>query len=141
MNLREEKSVAAIVYYEDEYLLLKYGLGHWEFVKGHIESGETEEDTIMRELREETGISDAEFVNGFKENYDYKFDFKGQKIHKKVSCYLIKSNTKGVKLSFEHEDFIWLPIDEAIRIATYKNAKELLRKAKSFRSSTLKTFL
>ncbi|MFW9946513.1 MAG: bis(5'-nucleosyl)-tetraphosphatase [Candidatus Odinarchaeota archaeon] len=141
MNLKEEKSVAAIVYHKDKYLLLKYSLGHWEFVKGHIEPGETEEDTIMRELREEAGISDAEFVNGFKENYDYKFNFKGQTIHKKVSCYLIKSNTKDVKLSFEHDDFIWLPIDKAIRTATYKNAKELLRKAKDFRSSTLKTFL
>jgi len=141
MNLKEEKSVAAIVYYEDEYLLLKYGLGHWEFVKGHIEPGETEEETIMRELKEETGIDSAKIVNGFNEDYDYYFKFKGQKIHKRVSCYLIKSNTKDVKISFEHEDFKWLTIDKAIRQVTYDNAKELLKKAKKLRSSTLESFL
>lgn len=141
MNLIEEKSVAAIVYYEDEYLLLKYGLGHWEFVKGHIEPGETEEETIMRELKEETGIDSAKIVNGFNEDYDYYFKFKGQKIHKRVSCYLIKSNTKDVKISFEHEDFKWLTIDKAIRRVTYDNAKELLKKAKKLRSSTLESFL
>ena len=141
MNLIEEKSVAAIVYYEDEYLLLKYGLGHWEFVKGHIEPGETEEETIMRELKEETGIDSAKIVNGFNEDYDYYFKFKGQKIHKRVSCYLIKSNTKDVKISFEHEDFKWLTIDKAIRQVTYDNAKELLKKAKKLRSSTLESFL
>jgi len=141
MNSKEEKSVAAIVYYEDEYLLLKYGLGHWEFVKGHIEPGETEEETIMRELKEETGIDNAKIVNGFNEDYEYYFKFKGQKIHKSVSCYLIKSNTKDVKISFEHEDFIWLTIDKAIRKVTYDNAKELLKKAKKLRSSTLESFL
>ncbi len=141
MSLKEEKSVAAIIYHEDEYLLLKYGLGHWEFVKGHIEPGETEEETIMRELKEETGIDSAKIVNGFNEDYEYYFKFKGQKIHKRVSCYLIKSNTKDVKISFEHEDFKWLTIDKAIRQVTYDNAKELLQKAKKFRSSTLESFL
>ncbi|MFX1266837.1 MAG: NUDIX domain-containing protein [Promethearchaeota archaeon] len=141
MSLKEEKSVAAIVYYEDEYLLLKYGLGHWEFVKGHIEPGETETETIMRELKEETGIDSANIVNGFNEVYDYYFKFRGQKIHKRVSCYLIKSRTKDVNLSFEHEGFKWLTIDKAIKQVTYDNAKELLKKAKKFRSSTLESFL
>ena len=116
-------------------------MGHWEFVKGHIEPGETEEETIMRELKEETGINNAKIVNGFNEFYDYYFKFKGQKIYKRVSCYLIKSNTKKVKISFEHEGFKWLTIDEAIKQVTYDNAKELLKKAKKFRSSTLESFL
>jgi len=141
MNLKEEKSVAAIVFYKNAYLLLKYGLGHWEFVKGHIEEGETESETIMRELEEETNITNAKIINGFKENYEYSFKFRGQSIHKQVSCYLIESYTKSVKLSYEHDDFIWLSIDKAIKKVTYNNAKNLLKKAKQFRSSTLKSFL
>ncbi len=141
MRVKEEKSVAAIVYHHNEYLLLKYGLGHWEFVKGHIEEGETEEETIIRELKEETGITNAHIVKRFKEDYEYSFKFKGQIIHKFVRCYLIESNNKDVKLSYEHEDFKWLPIDKAIKQVTYKNAKILLKKAYEFRSSSLQSFL
>ena len=133
MSVKEEFSVAAVVYHEDEYLLLKYGLGHWEFVKGHKEENESDQQTILRELEEETGITDAAIINGFNEKYDYFFTFNSQRIHKDVRCYLIKSNTKDVKLSYEHEDYVWLPIREAINRVTFNNAKNLLRKADSFK--------
>ncbi|MFX1498455.1 MAG: NUDIX domain-containing protein [Promethearchaeota archaeon] len=140
MSLKEELSIAAIVYFNNEYLLLKYGLGHWEFVKGHKEEDETDEETIMRELREETGITDAEIVNGFKGKYDYNFAFKHQKIHKLVYCYLIKSNTKNVNLSYEHVAFKWLPFHKAVKQLTYSNAKRLLKQAEVFRKSSLASF-
>jgi 8-oxo-dGTP pyrophosphatase MutT (NUDIX family) len=127
--------VAAIVFYKREYLLLKYGLGHWEFVKGHKEKIETDKETIFRELKEETGIIDAEIIEGFKEKYEYYFTFKGQHIHKFVICYLIQSNTKDVKLSYEHEDFDWFLFPKALKRLTYTNAKKLLAKAEKFRKS------
>ena len=135
MNLKEEFSVAAIVYNENEYLLLKYGLGHWEFVKGHIEENESDEQTILRELEEETSITEAIIIKGFKEKYEYSFTFKGQRIHKFVSCYLIKVNTKDVKISYEHEDYVWLTFHKALRRLTYDNAKRLLHKANTFQNS------
>jgi 8-oxo-dGTP pyrophosphatase MutT (NUDIX family) len=140
MSVKEELSIAAIVYFNDEYLLLKYGLGHWEFVKGHKEEYETDEETIMRELMEETGITDAEIVKGFKGKYDYNFTFKKQKIHKLVYCYLIKSNSKDVNLSYEHDAFKWLPFHKAVKQLTYSNAKRLLKKAETFRKSSLVSF-
>ncbi|MHA2128057.1 MAG: bis(5'-nucleosyl)-tetraphosphatase [Promethearchaeota archaeon] len=127
--------MAAIVFYKSEYLLLKYGLGHWEFVKGHKEKNETDKETIFRELKEETGIKDAIIIDGFKEKYDYYFTFKDQHIHKYVMCYLIKSSTKDVELSYEHEDFEWLPFSKALKRLTYNNAKKLLLKADKFRKS------
>jgi len=139
--LTEEKSVAAVVFNGKKYLLLKYGLGHWGFVKGHIEEGESNEETIMRELREETGIIEANIIKGFKARYDYYFKFQGEKIHKYVDCYLIKTNTKEVKLSYEHDDYIWLPLKEAIKRATFKNAKNILKKANSYQRTTLDKFL
>jgi len=141
MAVKEEHSIAAIVYFKNEYLLLKYGLGHWEFVKGHKEENETDEETIMRELMEETSIKDAEIIKGFKEKYDYNFIFRKQKIHKLVYCYLIESNTKKVKLSYEHDDFIWLPFNKAIKRLTFNNAKKLLKKAETFRTSSLTSFI
>lgn len=132
MNVKEELSIAAIVYHQEEFLLLKYGLGHWEFVKGHKEEDESDQQTILRELEEETGITNAVIIRGFKEKYNYTFNFRGQRIHKYVLCYLIKSNTKNVKISYEHEDFIWLPIYEALNKVTFDNARRLLRKADKF---------
>ncbi|MFX1356847.1 MAG: bis(5'-nucleosyl)-tetraphosphatase [Promethearchaeota archaeon] len=139
--MKEEKSIAAVIFHEKKYLLLKYGLGHWGLVKGHIEVGESNEDTIMRELQEETGITDANIIEGFKEKYDYYFEFQGQKIHKYVDCYLIKTNTKEVKLSYEHDDYIWLPLKEAIIRATFNNTKILLKKANSYQRTTLDRFI
>ncbi|MFW9929740.1 MAG: bis(5'-nucleosyl)-tetraphosphatase [Candidatus Thorarchaeota archaeon] len=136
MDLKEEKSIAAIVYYQKEYLLLKYGLGHWEFVKGHIERDETEKDTIMRELEEETSITDASIIDGFSEKYDYYFTWGGNKIHKFVTCYLIKSNTQDVSLSYEHVGYKWLPFKSARKQLTYDNAKRILTKAYNFRTLT-----
>ncbi|TFF88034.1 MAG: NUDIX domain-containing protein, partial [Promethearchaeota archaeon] len=99
---------------------------------GHQEEGETNKQTILRELKEETGIEDAEIVDNFKEKYDYFFRFKGNLIHKNVDCYLIKAKDQSVQLSFEHVDYAWLPIDRAIKKATYENAKRILKKTKKF---------
>ena len=139
--MKEEHSIAAVVYYEDQYLLLKYGLGHWGFVKGHKESGETHNETILRELKEETGITNAKIIGDFKTHFDYYFKFRGKKIHKSVTCYLIESKTKDVTISFEHENYIWLPIEKALKQATFGNSKKILKKAATYRKSNLDSFL
>jgi len=141
MRMKEEHSIAAVVYNEDQYLLLKYGLGHWGFVKGHKEKGETDEETILRELEEETGITDANIIKDFKNDFDYQFKFKGEKIHKSVSCYLIESKTRKVIISYEHENYIWLPIEQALKKATFNNSKSILRKAAAYRKGNLDSFI
>ena len=60
--MQHEKSCGAIVYRKFhgniELLLIKnQNGGHWSFPKGHVEEGETEEQTAVREIMEETGIS------------------------------------------------------------------------------------
>ena len=58
-----EKSCGAVVFLktleETKYLLLQYEAGHWDFVKGNVEPEESEKETVLRELQEETGITDA----------------------------------------------------------------------------------
>lgn len=68
--LIREKSCGAIVFLKDKEvkcLLLHYEAGHWDFVKGNVEPNENEKETVIRELREETGITDAQFIEGFRE--------------------------------------------------------------------------
>ena len=53
-------------------------------IKGKIEQNETPQETALRETREETGISNIEFIDGFEESVAYDFRFKNEDIHKKV---------------------------------------------------------
>ncbi|MBD3215278.1 MAG: NUDIX domain-containing protein [Candidatus Lokiarchaeota archaeon] len=133
--MKNEHSVAAIVYNKDEYLLLKYEMGHWGLVKGNVENDENEKQTIIRELEEETGINDAQIIEGFRENYEYYYKFKGNLIHKTVNCLLIESNEKDVKLSYEHTDYEWLPYDRALERLSHENTQQILARAKNFISN------
>ena len=137
----KEHSIGAVVFNANQFLLLKYGLGHWGLVKGHKEKGETDKDTILRELREETGISQATLLKGFKESFSYHYKFKGNSFFKTVTCYLIKSNVEEIKLSYEHDDYKWLPFDEAIKKATHEGPKSMMIKAKKILSGNLDTFI
>jgi len=135
-----EKSAGAIIFrYENNkiyYLLLHYpGLTHraekdyWDLPKGHIEKGETIAETIRREVEEETGLTDIQFVEGFKETIKYFFRFGGKNILKFVTFYLAETKTKEIKISSEHLGYQWLPYEEAMKQLTFKNAKEILKKA------------
>jgi len=124
------------------YLLLHYPSRHWEFAKGHIEDGETVEQTVRREVREETGIGDLNIIPGFKEHAKYFFRRnyglegkareKAPWVFKLVIFLLAKTTTEHVQISHEHKGFAWLPFDQAVKKTTYKNAKELLKKANEF---------
>ncbi|MFX1338647.1 MAG: NUDIX domain-containing protein [Promethearchaeota archaeon] len=139
--MKREHSIAAVLVNEDQYLLLKYGMGHWGLVKGNQEEGETDKQTILRELKEETGISEASFIKGFKEEFSYHYRFKGNLIFKTVTCYLIRTKIKDVVLSFEHTEFKWLPYEKAIKKATFDGPKTMMEKAKNFLSRNLDAFL
>ncbi len=133
---------AGIVLFSQEndnikYLLLHYCDGHWDFPKGHIDPGETKQQTAHRELLEETGLR-AILKPGFETNISYIFSNKEQqKVQKTVYFFIgeLKENKKVV-LSHEHKDFLWLPFDSALEKLTYHNSKEILRKANSFIKKT-----
>jgi len=128
-----EKSSGAVIFRDTPegivFLLLHYPSGHWDFVKGKMEKGENPLDTVIREAKEETGISDLNFVEGFEENIEYDFQFEGGLIQKKVVFYLAKTNTEKITISHEHLDFVWLDYKSAFEKITYQNAKSVLSKA------------
>ena len=133
--MREEVSAGIILFNEivdKEFLLLNYPSKHWDFVKGKMEKDETPLETALRETKEETGISDVEFIDGFKEEIEYYFYADNQEIHKKVIFFLGKTKTRNIILSDEHLDYIWLEFDNALNRTTYENAKNLLIKSKEF---------
>lgn len=142
----KEVSAGAVVFRKEGnqiyYLLLHYESGHWEFPKGHIEDGENEIETVKREIEEETGLKDVKIVDGFKEYIKYFFrntyDLKDEEkkkapwVFKIVTFYLAQSLEKEIKISGEHLDYKWLPYEEALKQTTFKNSKEILKKANEF---------
>jgi 8-oxo-dGTP pyrophosphatase MutT (NUDIX family) len=138
-----EISAGAVIFRKEDgkiyYLLLRYpamnhrsGKDYWDFVKGHIERGEKVLETIKRETKEEAGLNDLEFVDGFSQTMKYFFVFEGKKIFKIVNFKLAQTKTKDIKLSDEHNDFIWLPFDQACEALSFDNAKNVLKKANVF---------
>lgn len=131
-----EKSAGAVVFLRQSgkirYLLIKYGWGHWEFPRGLIEKGESLEETARREIKEETGIEDIKFIPGFREWIKFFFKLKGKNVMKIATFLLAETQTRKVKLSFEHKDWAWLEYRNALERLTYENSREILKRAHKF---------
>jgi 8-oxo-dGTP pyrophosphatase MutT (NUDIX family) len=111
------------------YLVLHYEEGHWDFPKGHLEKGESEHEAAVRETIEETGISDLDFVFGFRERLEYYYMRDGNKMQKEVFFFLARTENDAVSLSSEHTGFEWLPYEAALERLTFDNAKKILMNA------------
>lgn len=132
----DERSAGAVVFIltgaEPEYLLLHYTANHWDFAKGNIEAGETERQAAIREIREETGISDIEFVEGFSQKISYRYRKARRLVDKEVTLFLAQTRTRQVTISHEHIGFAWKKYDDAMKLLTFKNAKNLLAAAQDY---------
>ncbi|MEK6936441.1 MAG: NUDIX domain-containing protein [Nanoarchaeota archaeon] len=147
-----EKSVGGLIFVEEDkkrkYLLLEYERindekgqhKYWDFPKGHVEKDEKETDTLFREIKEETGLENIDLVLGFKEKLKYFFKKDGKLIAKEVIYYLLKSNSKEVKISFEHTGFKWIEYDQALKQIEFKSSKDILKKAEKFINSSLMNY-
>jgi len=134
-----EESAGAIVFRKEDgkvfFLLLHYPTSakskkeFWDLPKGHMEGDEDELSTVRREVEEETGLKDLDFVEGFRQGIKYYFQFQEKKVFKTVIFLLAETKTKEITISHEHVGFKWLTFAEACHQLTYKNAKEILRKA------------
>ena len=131
-----EKSCGAVVFIKKDdstrYILLNYEAGHWDFVKGNVEINESEKETVARELKEETGITEARFIDGFREPIAYFYRRQGLTIRKEVIFFLMEAYSDKVQLSFEHIGYTWLDYQHAMEKLTFKNSKDVLQKAHDF---------
>lgn len=130
--MKKEKSCGALVYLEKgsqtKLLVLKhkYG-GHWSFPKGHVEPEESEFQTALREVKEETGLS-IELVDGFRETVEYR---PKPNISKQVVYFLGKASTdRVVRQEEEISEIRWLPLEEAPNWISFDNHRQLILKAK-----------
>lgn len=112
------------------FLLIRDSYDNWGFPKGHVEPGEAPETAALREVGEETGLGELA-VRANVGTIDWYFRFRGRLIHKVCHFYLIE--TERTETSPQRSEGItacrWEPFDEAIRLVSYANARQMLRRA------------
>lgn len=126
-----EQSVGAVIKLRSEertaeFLLLRNRRGFWGFPQGHKEKGETEIQTLVREVKEETGISDLDiraYIGKISYSY-YRGD--GLRSDKEVRFYFATTPTKDVKISEEHADFTWTTLKEAFSLLDHAKLRQIL---------------
>jgi 8-oxo-dGTP pyrophosphatase MutT (NUDIX family) len=131
---REETSAGGVVVRVEDgttlYLLIRDSYQNWGFPKGHLESGELPEAAALREVGEETGVSDLT-VRGSIDAIDWYFRFRGQLVHK--VCHFFLMETTGASTSPQRAEGItacrWMRFDEAEALISYSNARDVLRRA------------
>ncbi len=112
------------------YLLIKNKRSaNWGFPKGHIERGETNEQTAIREVLEETGIN-IEILPDFLIKSDYTIH---DRIEKSVVIYLARTNDKQTVIQKEEiEDYVWLDFDKAMKTLRFANDRNVLKSAREY---------
>jgi len=112
----------------------------WGFPKGHLDPGETEKEAAIREIKEETGLDNLRFVDGFAEKAAYEIiskrpPFKGERIEKHVTYFLCEAKDQDVIVDGrEISDYRFLPLNKAEQAVKFRNLKIMLRKAYDFLS-------
>ncbi len=115
----------------------------WGFPKGHLDSGETEKEAAIREIREEVGLDNLQFIDGFAEKAAYETiskrpPFKGERIEKYVTYFLCEAKDQDVMVDGrEISDYRFLPLNKAEQSVKFRNLKIILRRAYDFLSLKL----
>jgi tRNA nucleotidyltransferase (CCA-adding enzyme) len=132
--MEKEKSCGAVVVRRIgngfEYLVVKSKAhNHWGFPKGHIDLGETEEETTLREVSEETGLS-VKLLKGFREIVSYSPKIG---INKDVVYFIGLADKKEVKIQDEEiKEYMWQSLDTVYNLLTFDNDKNIIKRPMNF---------
>jgi 8-oxo-dGTP pyrophosphatase MutT (NUDIX family) len=134
--MKKDHAYGVIVYYvENEtvfFLILKQVQGHWSFPKGHSEKNEKKLETALRELKEETGISEVELVSEdiqITDEYVIKPD-SSKPVHKYVEFYIGRAEDRDVIMQEgEIFEYKWITPEDGDSILTYDSSKRILKSA------------
>jgi 8-oxo-dGTP pyrophosphatase MutT (NUDIX family) len=112
-------------------LLIRDSYGKWGFPKGHLENGEAADVAAARETAEETGLSDLRVVASL-DTIKWRFQLRGQLIHKTCHFFLMQSETEATSPQFAEGITAcrWTTFERAHELIAYANARDVLMKAR-----------
>ncbi len=138
--MANEKSCGAIVFtYENnvrKYVILRgVGIyqGYFGFPKGHMEEGETEQETAIREVKEETGL-DVVLYDDFKTVDEHALAREGRPNDKKTNVYFLAEyhDQAIVAQRSEVSEIILLDYQEALNVLQYEESRRELMEAEQY---------
>jgi len=132
-----------IVFKEKEnlFLLLERAetKGDWTFAKGHREKGEDPKETAMREVKEETGISEIEILDFPSIHEEYEIFREGEKRLKMNDYFIGYVKNKEVRIQEkEIQSYKWVFFEEALVLFKHERRKEVLKEAKKYINNVVK---
>ena len=127
--MKKEKSCGIVVFDGDKVLLVFHNLGHYGIPKGHVEKGEIEEETAIREVKEETNC-DAKITKGFREVITYS---PKENVMKDVVFFVGEAITTDLKPQEEEtSDVFFINQFEALKTITHEEERKVIEKAIKF---------
>ncbi len=117
---------------EDKFLLLQHkdDEGSWSFPKGHHENTETPRETALRELKEESSITDIEIIDTPLIHEEYERKSNGELILKKNDYFIgFVNDVKVLIQEGEINTYIWATYEKALEVFQYESRRDVLRQA------------
>jgi 8-oxo-dGTP pyrophosphatase MutT (NUDIX family) len=134
LRAERQRSAGGLVVRGEEVLLIALQGGkRWQLPKGHIEDGETPEETAVREVAEETGVAGRPI--GRLPSIAFWFVERGRRVHNTVDYFLLEYEG-GTSADYDREEVSearWFPWEEGIARLTFENEREVARAARALR--------
>ena len=136
-ELQYEKSCGAVVYCQKDndikYLLVCEHGGYWVFPKGHMEAGESEHETALREVKEETGL-DVTFVDDIRIKDEHNLAREGRPNTIKQTIYFLAyyEDQTFVPQESEISQIVLLDYEAAMTTLQFDSFKRILTQAHDF---------
>lgn len=132
--MKKETSCGCVIFDKESHnkvlVIYEKDRNFWGFPKGHIEEGETETQTALREVKEEVGI-DVKILDE-KYRYETNYIIKDKQVDKTSIFYIAEPIEDIVNIKnqeAEIEESKWVTIEEAFNILTFDNNKDVLKRA------------
>lgn len=122
--MKSEKSCGCVVIKDNKVLLVQQKLGNWGFPKGHVENNETEIQTAIREVKEETNL---DVIIQKEKRYETKYHINDETLKTVIFFLATCDNTNVKPQEAEISDIEWLPFEKALDKLSFQNMKGILK--------------
>jgi len=135
--LQRETSCGAVVFTlcggERRYVIVRGKKGFFGFPKGHMEAGETEQETALREIKEETGLS-VQLIDGFRTEDEHPLirEGKPETIKKIIYFAAVFENQETHAQESEITEIRLMTYEEAMKAFQFESSKRILAEANAF---------